>query len=109
MMSRFIFQDFRNGTCRTTSFSQLLPEKKQVFTVGAGFDTNYFYFSSWMKQQNIDNNNNVTFFEFDFDGVVARKAATIKENEPMRSLLKVIHSLEQSNILEPQRRHRSSN
>jgi len=56
----------------------------QILSLGAGFDTNFFYYE---ENEAEFKENNVKYYEVDFPDICAQKVNFIKENESMQSLI----------------------
>ncbi|CAH1801413.1 unnamed protein product [Owenia fusiformis] len=62
-------------------FITLTPGKKQIISLGAGFDSTYFRLQSLDKMDNLD------FIEVDFPSVMNRKLALINQSNSLKDLI----------------------
>lgn len=63
--------------------AQYADTRVNVVSLGAGYDTTYF----WLKKANPDIDSKVDYIEIDFAQVVKRKATLIKEKEELVGLV----------------------
>jgi tRNA wybutosine-synthesizing protein 4 len=58
--------------------------KVQILSLGAGFDTNFFYY-----EENVEvfRDNNVKYFEVDFQDITSQKITTIRDNPELERLI----------------------
>lgn len=59
-------------------------QKTQILSLGAGLDTNYFYYE---ENDPIFKEHSVKYFEVDFQEITTAKIKVIKENESLQNLI----------------------